>query len=105
MFKNNKKIEKKEKKEVVKYDKYEKAEMRLIFYMVRNEEVIRIYEKNKVYFPTQEYRYLVNELIHYYDKHGKINEADFIISLTDKEEFIFAFVGLSKIIINISGRL
>ena len=100
MIKNSTKVEKKVTKKNVIYNKYEKAEMRLIFYMSRYSEVIRIYEKNKCYFPTQEYRYLVNELIHYYDKYDNLNIADFITHLSDKEELLNAFNKIDVMNIN-----
>ena len=100
MLKDNKKEIKKEKKEIVRYNKYQKAEMRLIYYMIRYSEVIRIYKKNKCFFPTQEYRYLVNELIHYYDKYKELIEADFISYLSDKEELLNAFNKIDVMEIN-----
>lgn len=91
MLKNNKKTIKVEKKKIVKLDKYEKSERELIFYMIRYPEVIRIYENNKCYFPTQKFRYLANEVVHYYDKYGKLLVADFISYLSDKPELLEAF--------------
>lgn len=91
MLKKNKVIKKEKENKNIVYDKYEKAEMRLIFYMIRNSEVMRIYKKNKCYFPSQNYRYLVNEIVHYYDKHDNINIADFITYLSDKEELLNEF--------------
>lgn len=79
------------KKTIVKYDKYKKAEMRLIYYMLRHKEVINIYERNKCFFPTDEYRALVSELVYYYKKHGIIYIADFLSYISDKEELLNAF--------------
>lgn len=72
-------------------NKYDKAERRLIYYMIRNKEVINIYENNKCYFKTQEFRYLVSELTNYYDRHGEFCIADFISYLSDKKELLDAF--------------
>lgn len=91
MLKNKKKVIKVEKKQIVKLNKYEKSERELIFYMIRYPEVIRIYEKNKCYFPTQEFRYLVNEIVHYYNKNGELIVADFLSYLSDKKELLNAF--------------
>lgn len=91
MLKGKKSIKKKKEKEVVTYNKYEKAERRLIFYMIRYSEVIRIYQKNKCYFPTREFRYLVSEIISYFNKHSSLNVADFLSYLSDKEELLIAF--------------
>lgn len=79
------------KKSTIKYDKYKKAEMRLIYYMLRHKEVINIYERNKCFFPTDEYRALVSELVYYYKKHGIIYIADFLSYISDKEELLDAF--------------
>ncbi|HOO68324.1 MAG TPA: DNA primase [Bacilli bacterium] len=73
-----------------KLDKYGKAEIRLLYYMLRHPEVIKIYENNKCYFPTTEFRYLANEIIYYFNKHKSIVIADFITYLNDKPELIDA---------------
>ena len=91
LLKDKKKVIKKREVKKVTLDKYQKSERRLIYYMIRYPEVIKIYEKNKCYFPTQEFRYLANEIIHYYDKYDKIEIADFLSYLTDKEELLKAF--------------
>ena len=91
MLKGKKVLKKKVEKKTVLLNKYEKAERRLIFYMIRSSEVIRIYEKNKCYFPTKEFRYLVNEIIHYFNKHNGLIVADFISYLSDKKELLDAF--------------
>ena len=79
------------KKSTIKYDKYKKAEMRLIYYMLRHKEVINIYERNKCFFPTDECRALVSELVYYYKKHGIIYVADFLSYISDKKELLDAF--------------
>lgn len=71
--------------------KYEKSERMLIYYMLRSKEVIKIYENNKCYFPTQEFRYLVSELVHYFNKNDNMIIADFITYLSDKKELLDAF--------------
>jgi len=85
---------KKENKAVVKktmLNRYEKAERRLIFYMLRHQEVAKIYENNKCPFPSLEYRQLAREIIFYYKKHENLFIADFLTYLTDKEELLKAF--------------
>jgi len=91
MLKGKSKVNKKIEKKRVLLNKYEKAERRLIFYMIRHSEVIRIYEKNKCYFPTQEFRYLVSEIISYFNKNNGLCVADFLSYLSDKEELLVAF--------------
>jgi len=87
-------IPKEEKREVVTLNKYDKAERRIIYYMLRHPEVIRIYENNKCYFPTNEFRFLANEIVYYYDKNGNISIADFLSYVSDKKELYDA---ISKI--------
>lgn len=91
MLKGKTKIKKKAEKKVILLNKYEKAERRLIFYMIRYPEVIRIYEKNKCYIPTKEFRYLANEIIHYFNKQKSLLIADFLSYLSDKKELLDAF--------------
>ena len=91
MLKNKKNVAKTEKKQIIKLNKYEKSERELIFYMIRYPEVIKIYKNNKCYFPTQEFRYLVNEIVHYCDKNGELIVADFLSYLSDKKELLNAF--------------
>lgn len=96
---NTKKKEKKQENKVT-FNKYEKAERRLIFYMIRYPEVIRIYENNKCNFPTKEFRFLVSEIIYYYNKHNCLNIADFLSYLNDKEELLEAFKKIDTLNIN-----
>ncbi len=69
-------------------NKYEKAEQNMIAYMLKHKEVIKIYENNDCYFPTQEYRYLANEISSFYHKYNNINIADFMVCLGEKKELI-----------------
>jgi len=87
-------VVKEEKREVISLNKYDKAERRIIYYMLRHPEVIRIYENNKCYFPTNEFRFLANEIVYYYDKNGNISIADFLSYISDKKELYDA---ISKI--------
>ncbi len=96
---NTKKKEKKQENKVT-FNKYEKAERRLIFYMIRYPEVIRIYENNKCNFPTKEFRFLASEIIYYYNKHNCLNIADFLSYLNDKEELLEAFKKIDTLNIN-----
>lgn len=91
MLKGKTTVKKKKEKKIVSLNKYEKSERRLIYYMIRYPEVIRIYEKNKCYFPTKEFRLLVSELIYYHNNHNSLVIADFISYLSDKKELLDAF--------------
>lgn len=91
MLKGKRVIKKKPEKKVKSLNKYEKSERMLIYYMIRSPEVIRIYEKNKCYFPTQRFRFLVSEIIHYFKKNNGLIVADFLPYLSDKKELLDAF--------------
>lgn len=71
---------------VTKESKYEKAEKYLIFYMLKNKEVIKIYNKKITYMPTDKYRYLAYEISIFYKDNNYINVADLMTSLNDNEE-------------------
>ena len=84
-------------------NKYTKAEQNLLYYMLDNEEVVKIYTKNVVYLPNEKYRTLAREITYFYKQNGYINIADImtfvnndnslletinkIISLDLKEEY------------------
>lgn len=78
----------KEKKEVkkqvvVKTDKYALAQASLIFYMLKNASVIKMYDNQTLYFPDENYRFLAREISYFYKKNGYINEADLITNLDE----------------------
>ena len=84
-------------------NKYTKAEQNLLYYMLDNEEVVKIYTKNVVYLPNEKYRTIAREITYFYKQNGYINIADImtfvnndnslletinkIISLDLKEEY------------------
>ena len=71
-----------------KYDKYNSASRNLIYYMIKNEEIIKLVESQITYFPDDTIRILSNEIIYYYHKYGIFNIADFISYISDKEVLI-----------------
>ena len=74
-----------------KYDKYNNASRILLFYMLKDKNIIEIVESNVTYFPDDNIRILSNEIIHYYRKYGIFNIADFISYITIKEELMKIF--------------
>jgi DNA primase len=95
MITKNNVIQKKEvkdmpKKPLLRQNKYEKAEQLLLFNMLRHKEVIKIYENNNGFMTTPTHRYLVSEIVAFYDKYNDINIADFIAYLGDKKELVEA---------------
>lgn len=93
-------VKKTTQKKHVTLNKYEKAERRLIFYMLRHVEVLKIFNKNKCFFPTQKFRFLCNEMLYFYEKYGNINIADFISYLDGKVELKEALCLINSMEIN-----
>ena len=69
-----------------KLTKYEMAEKNLIYFMLNNSEVIKMYDKKVTYMPDKEYRLLAREISAYYKENGKIDEADFIDYIEGDDE-------------------
>ena len=84
----NSKIEtlKKGPEKIKKLTKYDKASIGILYSMLNSYEATKIYEVKLNYLPDASYRYLANEIVYYYKKHGTLVLADFITSLEDKEE-------------------
>ena len=80
-----------EKKEVIikpkkiNMSKYQKAETNLIYYMLREEDAIKKYQKKITYMPTIEYRYLAREISMFYNENGYINISDLISNIKDEK--------------------
>lgn len=77
---------KKEIKTQTKYNQCDQASRILLFYMLKDEKVIKIVENKVSFFPNLTIRTLVNEIIYYYHKYGTIDIADFISYISNKEE-------------------
>ena len=93
----NKKEVKKDviKKKELTLDKYEQASRYLIYYMLKDEDVLNLVHDNVTYFKEKNIRGLYSEIIYYYHKYGKVNIADMISYFSDKKELLDE---LSKII-------
>ncbi len=67
----------------VKYSKYEKSEQALIYYMLKSDKVIKIYEKKITHMPTDRYRLLALKIDCFYKEKGYIDIADFMTYIHD----------------------
>ena len=76
-------IFKKEEIKTHKIDKYEKAQMYLIYYMLNNKEVVKLYEHKVKYMPIDEYRLLARSIYKFYQDYKYISEADLISVIND----------------------
>ena len=81
-------VEKETKEPVVKKEKfiktsiYEKAEQGLLYFMLKDTDVIKRFDSKMIYFPDKKYRELYNEIKCFINDFNYINEADFITYIT-----------------------
>ena len=81
----------------VKSDKFELATKQLIYYMLKDKEVIRIYDKSKVFIPDEQYRLIAKEISCFYANNGFINPADLMNSFLNNKEIIGKIGEISSI--------
>ena len=72
----------------IRYDKYIKSERNLIYYMLLDTKVIKMYEKKITHMPTDSYRHLAFQLDYFYKTNGYVNYSDLITYLGDDIESI-----------------
>lgn len=73
-----------------KFNKYQKSERNLIYYMLINKDVIKMYEKKITHMPTEVYRHLAFQIDYFYKENGYIDIADLITFLKDDIDSINA---------------
>ena len=84
---NVKKIPKKEQKQTIeKIDKYELAQRNLLYHMLENTEVIKMYNNKVTYMPKKEYRMLAREISLFFENNGYIDVSDLIDYIEGEEE-------------------
>ena len=71
-----------------KKTKYEKAMEQILYFMLNNDWVISLFEKERFIFPNEESRLLASEIVYYYTTYGNINIPDFYTYVQDKEEIV-----------------
>ncbi len=79
---------KKEENIVIKKDRksgYNKAMESLIYFALNYPSAITLIDNSNVYIPNKDIRIILNEIIAYYNKYGRISEADFYTYLNQKE--------------------
>ena len=74
-----------------RYDRYGSASRNLLYYMIKDQNIINKVETQITYFPDDTIRILSNEIIYYYHKYGIFNIADFISYISDKEDILKIF--------------
>ena len=87
----------------IKSNKYIKSQQYLIYYMLIDNNVIKMYEKKITHMPNDVYRHLAFQLDYFYKENGYVNTADLITFLGDDTESINA---LGEIInLNLSNKI
>ena len=75
------------------YGKYEMAERSLIYYMLKNKDVIKIYNNKTPFMPDEKYRQLAREIVSYYQINGIISAADLITELMKYNNDLVPLIG------------
>ncbi len=70
------------------FDKYTMAEQNLLYYMLKSNEVISIYNKKVTFMPTMHYRLLAQEINYFYKENKDFILADFFSIIADNEDLI-----------------
>ena len=65
-------------KKIILNDKYRKSEIRIIYLMLNNKEVIKKYEKNLGFLPNEDMKKLANEIVYFKQTNNGWDYADFI---------------------------
>lgn len=81
----------------LKLTKYQKSEQALLYYMLRDEMVIKIYDKKITRMPTTRYRQLAFKISFFYKKYGFINIADLLTELREDSESIETIGEINKL--------
>ncbi len=79
-------IPKKEVKKTEKRDSYTISADNILYYMMNGEEFINNSEAKMVFFDDELRRAIANEILYYFKENKKINVADFITYVSDKDE-------------------
>lgn len=83
-----------------KYTKYEIAENHLLYYMLNNKDVVRIYNNEQPYLSNSKYRDLARSLYLYLKENGDIKVADILTYFRDDENIINTINEINSLDIN-----
>ena len=84
-------------KDTRKYNKYQKSEKYLLYYMLYDKDVIKMYEKKATRINNDQYRELAFTIDQFYKENGYINIADLITYLKDNTSLINVVGDLSSL--------
>lgn len=77
-----------EPKKTIKRNKYITSSLAVLYYMLIKSWVIVKYDREGIYFPEENMRFLASEISYYYHKYGTITIADFYTYLNEKENLL-----------------
>ncbi len=77
-----------EPKKTKKRNKYITSSLAVLYYMLIKNWVIVKYDREGIYFPEENMRFLASEISYYYHKYGTITIADFYTYLNEKENLL-----------------
>ncbi len=80
------------KQNLIKTNKYIQAQAGLIFYMLKDKEVIKIVDNKGVFFPDKEYRLLSNDIIYFNKKYNYIDIADFLTETSSNNINLIGYI-------------
>ena len=99
-LKNIKPKKSEEVKSNVRVNKYDMAARNLLYYMLKDDKVIKKADSELAFIPNDNLRILFNEIIAFYHKFGVINIADLISYIASKEEIYNTFNDIVKLNLN-----
>lgn len=73
--------------EKVKHDHQDEVAMRILYYMMNDQKYVNLYKKKLGYITDEKLRIIANEILYYSGIHNKIDVADFITYMSDKDNF------------------
>lgn len=73
--------------EKVKHDHQDEVAMRILYYMMNDQKYVNLYKMKLGYITDEKLRIIANEILYYSGIHNKIDVADFITYMSDKDNF------------------
>ena len=95
--KEDRKIKIANKKEVNENNKYDKASKMIIYFMIRNNDLIEYYFNNLSFLPNEIDNLLANQIVLFYKKYKSFNVRDFITYLEDKKDLINRLIQIDEL--------
>ena len=78
-------------------NKYDKASKMIIYFMIRNNDLIEYYFNNLSFLPNEIDNLLANQIVLFYKKYKSFNVRDFITYLEDKKDLINRLIQIDEL--------